>query len=96
MFMWEYLKMAIPAILIIFMAWSANYSMTIMSGFMSVSEQAVQILMMNIYCAMFQIPFGIQCTATAIIGAKIGSGSIKEAQIYYRAIMTLSFFWNVI
>ena len=66
-----------------------------MSGFFGVSEQAAQVLMLNICTVMYQIPYGMQCAATSIIGAKLRAGQVKESMYYYRAIMTLSFFWDI-
>ena len=43
---------------------------------------------------MFQIPYGIQSSTTAIIGAEIGAGRVNTAKRYYKSIQVLGLFVN--
>ena len=43
---------------IIFIDWSCFEVMTLLSGHLSVTSQAAQILLLNILALMFQVPYG--------------------------------------
>lgn len=63
------MKMGIPSIAVILLDWSTFEILTLASGNFGVTSQAAQIILNNIFITLAQIPYGIQSTSTALIGA---------------------------
>lgn len=78
------MSIGLPNIIIIFFDWSTFEIMTLMSGFLGVKQQAVQIILMNLLALL--LPYGIKQTSTALIGKCIGASKIKKAWNYYKHI----------
>jgi len=68
----QYFSIGYPTMVLMFLDWSTFEFMTLMSGLLSVVEQASQILLLNICSQLFQIPYGIQQATCQIIGCEIG------------------------
>lgn len=58
----------------------------LLSGIISVNDQAVYIVMLGISSIMFTAPTGIQCAASAIIGSLIGANKVSHARVQFKVI----------
>ena len=64
----EYLKISLPAtIMLLAEGWAFNV-LGILAGLISVTDQAVNTILLMIIAIMFMVPMGIQSAACAIIG----------------------------
>lgn len=57
----------------------------ILSGFLSVTDQAANTIIMNIVLMMQSIGVGLASSATTFVGGQIGKQDIKSARKYYFA-----------
>jgi len=69
----DYLKLGIPAALLAILEWWAYELMTVISGYISVTAQASQVVIMNIIALLFMIAIGLNQAAATTIGQKIGN-----------------------
>lgn len=63
-----YLRIGLPNVTIIMLDWTCFEITAVMSGFLGVEQQAVNVLALNITTIVFQIPYGIQQAGCALIG----------------------------
>ena len=82
----DYLKIAFPSMTVIFIDWSVGQILVLWSGFFGVTSQAAYTVVFNISVLMFMLPYGIQSSTTALVGAEIGAGRVSTAQQYYKLI----------
>ena len=64
----EYLSIGLPGSIIMIFDWGCYQILSIMSGYLGVKEQAAQIILWNLMTIMWQIPFGFQIAACALVG----------------------------
>ena len=71
--------------------WAFNV-LGVLAGLISVTDQAVNTILLNLIAIMFMVPMGIQSAACAIIGEQIGANRVSEARAYFRvmALATLA------
>lgn len=86
----EFLYMGIPSALMIGLEWWAFEVMTIMSGWIGVSEQAANIVLMNIAAFLFCLPMGMNSATCTTMGQEIGREDISTAKQYYYITATIS------
>ena len=82
--------------IILMLDWTCFEITSLMAGCLGVEEQAVNVIVLNILALTFQIPYGIQQSACAMIGNQIGAGDIIEAKKLYRALSTFSTMVNLL
>ena len=88
---YAYLAIGIPAmIMLIAEAWAFQV-MGIFSGLISVTDQAVNTVIITLIALMFMIPVGIQSAAAALIGEQIGANQVRIAKSYFK-LMSLCVF----
>lgn len=77
-----FLQKGIPATLMLALEWWAFEVMTLMAGVLGVTDQAAQIVIINISALMFMLALGAQQSAVATIGPEIGRFRIDLAKKY--------------
>ena len=70
--------------------WTCFEITAVLSGYLGVGEQAVNVIALNILTITFQIPYGIQQAGCALIGQRIGAGKIQEAKSLERTLSTFA------
>ena len=65
--------------LMIFLDWWVWELMILLSGYLSVPEQAAQIVLMNIKSFLYMFGLGMEQAACAILGQQIGKGNNIKA-----------------
>jgi MATE family multidrug resistance protein len=65
--------------------WWAWEIMTLLSGYIGVTDQAANVLFFQINGMVFMVCLGLQTASGANIGQQIGRGNIKKAQAYFYA-----------
>lgn len=88
--MYTYFKIGLPNIAVIFVDWSTYEIMTLISGYIGVTEQSSQIICLNVLALMFQIPCGFQQAMTSHVGKEIGANEPKNAYETYKIINIFS------
>ena len=68
--------------------WAFNI-LGVLAGLISVQDQAVNTILLQMIAVMFMVPQGIQSAACAIIGEQIGANRVPLAKSYFQ-IMSLS------
>lgn len=63
----------------------------ILSGFLSVSDQAANAIVMNIVLMFQSIGVGFMSSATTFVGTEIGKGDVNGARRYYFAHFAVCF-----
>ena len=71
---------------VIFIDWSVTQLTILWSSYFGVTSQAAYVIVYNILALMFQVPYGIQSSTTALIGAEFGAGNVNTAQQYCKFI----------
>ena len=69
----EYLKLGVPAMLMIWCEWMAFEVMIIMSGWIGDKHQAALLLVYNIAACIHTVNQGIQSASAVVVGNSIGS-----------------------
>jgi MATE family multidrug resistance protein len=87
----EYLGLGIPSAAMLCLEWWAFEIMTLITGYIGVTEQAAQIILLNIVGTTFMIALGLQAAASATVGQQIGNGNVPKAKEYFKVNMTSSF-----
>jgi len=59
--------------------WAFNV-LGVMSGYISVTDQAVNVILFQLIGVMFMIPNGLQSACCAIIGTEIGANRVAVAK----------------
>ena len=88
--LWEFLECSVPNILILFFDWGAFDSLTIMAGYLGLTELATAALLMNFLCIGDVIVRGIWDSATANIGNMLGEGRPRRAIIFGKVSILLT------
>ena len=70
-----YMKLGIPVMVMLWSEDLAFYGLTLLSGLISVQDQATQVLLVNLNGQMFVIAVGLQEATTVVIGNSIGDGN---------------------
>ena len=79
--------------LMIFLDWWVWELMILLSGYLSVPEQAAQIVLMNIKSFLYMFGLGMEQAACAILGQQIGKGNnIKASKLYFYHMKEVSLF----
>ena len=88
----EYLKISLPFIFLLMLDyWTWEY-MTIASGFVGITAQATQVLLINMTYFACMVGGGIQSTACTLVGNEIGKGDAATAKEYLLATMAVLYF----
>ena len=69
----DYLKLGIPAMMMICLEWWTFEIQTFMASFISVEATATQVIMLNSIYVLFGFTLGVQFAGCALIGKAIGS-----------------------
>ena len=69
------MKLGIPVMVMLWSEDLAFYGLTLLSGLISVQDQATQVLLVNLNGQMFVIAVGLQEATTVVIGNSIGDGN---------------------
>lgn len=75
----EYLNICLPTMFIIFLDWSRNEMVVLMTGEFGVIQQATHVVVTNMLFIAWGLPGGFQQAGTALIGKYIGAGNIEKA-----------------
>lgn len=81
---------------IFFLDWSCFEIMTLMCGYIGVTEQATQIILFNVLQVMFQVPYGIQQASCALIGHAIGDENVPLGRRIYKCVMIFTVLADII
>ena len=80
----DYLSISLPAtVMLLAEGWAFNV-LGVLAGLISVTDQAVNTIMLMIISIMFMVPMGVQSASCAIIGEQIGAGRVALAKEYFR------------
>lgn len=82
----DYVKMAIPLTVMIVFDWWVWNLMVLVSAYFGTTEQAANIIIMNVVNSAFLIANGIDQAACTIIGQWIGNGNNFKAKKYYQSL----------
>eukprot|EP00356_Strombidium_inclinatum_P013041 CAMPEP_0170503862 /NCGR_PEP_ID=MMETSP0208-20121228/46130_1 /TAXON_ID=197538 /ORGANISM="Strombidium inclinatum, Strain S3" /LENGTH=164 /DNA_ID=CAMNT_0010783747 /DNA_START=1044 /DNA_END=1538 /DNA_ORIENTATION=+ len=81
----EYFFIGLPLLFVLVLDyWGWEY-MTLASGFIGITEQAAQVVLINMAALAYMVGYGIQSTITTLVGSHIGRGQASKAKEYYRA-----------
>ena len=86
----EYLKLAIPAMVILSSEWWAYEIVTMLAGLLGTTEQASQTIVTTANSIFFEIPLGTAEASCALIGYCIGSGNVALARRFFRLTATIA------
>ena len=79
----DYLKISLPStVMLLAEGWAFNV-MGVLSGLISVNDQAANTILLMLIAIMFMVPMGIQSAACAIIGEQIGANNVPLAKDYF-------------
>ena len=88
----EYLAISLPAtVMLLAEGWAFNV-LGVLSGLISVTDQAVNTILLMIIAIMFMVPMGIQSAACAIIGEQIGANRVSVAKAYFKVMSWATLF----
>ena len=80
----QYFGISLPAtVMLLAEGWAFNV-LGILAGLISVTDQAVNTILLMLIAIMFMVPMGIQSAACAIIGEQIGANRVPLAKEYFR------------
>lgn len=79
----QYMALGIPSAMMLCLEWWAYEVMTLMAGYIGVTAQAAQIVLMNMVAFMFMFALGLSSAACTTVGHQIGRGNIAKAIEYY-------------
>ena len=68
----EYMSLGVPTAAMQCLEWWAFEVMTLIAGYIGVTEQASQLVLLNIIALLYMIALGIQQAATSTVGSQIG------------------------
>ena len=86
---WDYLSISLPAtVMLLAEGWAFNV-LGIIAGLISVNDQAVNTILLQLIAIMFMVPMGIQSAACAIIGEQIGANRVPLAQEYFKVMCNI-------
>jgi MATE family multidrug resistance protein len=80
----QYLKLALPSILMMCPEWWAFEVLTILSGLVGVNEQAVMVIAMNIVTILEMPALGFSEAAATVVGNSMGENDPALAKRYLR------------
>ena len=80
----EYLKLAVPAMLILCSEWWAYEIIAALSGVLGTTEMASMTIVITAYGIFFEIPVGTAEASCALIGYNIGAGNVDLARRYFK------------
>ena len=80
--------------LIMLLDWTSYQIMILMTGYLSVDDQAANIILQSLTSILFQIPFGFQMSACALVGKDVGENEPIKAKKTFKFIFVLSMFIN--
>jgi len=79
-----YLKLAIPATLMLCGEWWYFELLTLTSGYLGVKEQAVMVILLNLLGFIWMVPMGFQEAFCTVIGNSMGENKPDLARKYLR------------
>ena len=78
-----YLHISLPAtVMLLAEGWAFNV-LGVLAGLISVTDQAVNTILLMLIAIMFMVPMGIQSAACAVIGEQIGAKRVDLARKYF-------------
>ena len=87
---YDYLRISLPAtVMLLAEGWAFNV-LGVLAGLISVTDQAVNTILLNLIAIMFMVPMGIQSASCAIIGEQIGANRVRQAKEYFRVMVFAS------
>lgn len=85
-----YLRISLPAtVMLLAEGWAFNV-LGVIAGLISVTDQAVNTILLMLIAIMFMVPMGIQSAACAIIGEQIGANRVPLAKEYFRLMAVIT------
>ena len=78
------MELGIPSAVMLCLEWWAFEFMAIMAGYIGVSEQAAQVIEMNVGPILFMIAVGLRQGASKCVGNAIGEENVSKAKEYMR------------
>ena len=86
----SYLRISLPAtVMLLAEGWAFNV-LGVIAGLISVTDQAVNTILLMIIAIMFMVPMGIQSAACAIIGEQIGANRVPLAKAYFHVMSIIT------
>lgn len=82
--------------MIMFLDWTSFQILTMLSGYLGVTEQACQIILWNIMSLLWQIPFGFQMAICALVGNEIGAQNVDRAKYVAKVVFGISQMFNLL
>ena len=87
---WPYLKISLPATIMLCSEWWAFEILIVLAGMLGVNELASQIIVITVSALLFMIPLGIQEASSSIIGNCIGANNVPLAKRFFAIINKLT------
>ena len=85
------MKLGFPVMIMVCSEWWAFELLIVMSGLLTVTDQAAHILLANISAQMFMVPLGLQNATCSVIGNAIGKNNPTLGKAYYKLTIATSF-----
>lgn len=78
----EYLKIAVPSMLMLCFEWWAYEILAFSASWISVSALGAQIIAYNFFLLIFSLGFGFQVGSMSCVGAALGAGQPEKARYF--------------
>lgn len=87
---WEYLSYGIPSTLMLCLEWWFYEILALYAGMLSVNELAANVVLFNMVMFLFQVPLGISCAVSNLVGNSMGDMKPRRAKRYFIASLGLT------
>src|SRR5450830_753751 len=87
----DYLRLGVPAMLMLCLEWWTFEIQTFMASFISVEDTATQVILLNTMYVLFGFTLGLQYASSTLVGKAIGAMNIKEAKRYRNLVIFIGF-----
>ncbi|CAI2365570.1 unnamed protein product [Moneuplotes crassus] len=80
--LWQYMKYAIPAMMLTALEYCAFEATTIIGGTIGESELAACVILFNVVAFVYMVPLGFCYAANTLVGNNLGAMNVKNVNIY--------------
>lgn len=85
-----YIAISLPATVMLCAEVWAVELMSVLAGWMSVNDQAVNAILLCLFASMYMFAVGSQSAASALVGEHIGANQVQKAKDYFKLIIGLT------
>jgi len=80
--LWSYFLLGLPtAMMVCLDMWCFSF-LTLIAHYLGVTENAGQVILLNVLCLLYAIPMGFSSGSCALVGNNIGKGKVENAKMY--------------